>query len=98
MVKRKRSSKGPQPRHKTTRKASQFDKRSRLDKPNANRRKTRQARVPLTGKIAARVVAISRMMDSRIAFRLMIIVSGMFLADDSQPCSPIATVALSNTS
>lgn len=82
MVKRKRSSKGPQPRHKVTRKASQFDKRSRLDKPNAKRRKTRQARVPLTGKIAARVVAISRMMDSRIAFRLMIIVSGMFLADD----------------
>ncbi len=82
MVKRKRSSKGPQPRHKASSKPSQFDKRSRLNKPNSRRRKTRQARVPLVGSVAAQVAAIAGMMDSRIAFRLVIIVAGMFLADD----------------
>ncbi len=47
-----------------------------------NRRKTRQARVPLVRCLAAQVHAMASMMDSRIAFRLMIIVAGMFLADD----------------
>ncbi len=82
MAKRKRSSKGPQARHKLAGKSSQFDKRQRLDKPNASRRKTRQARVPLVGSVAAQVAAMAGMMDSRIAFRLVIIVAGMFLADD----------------
>lgn len=82
MVKRKRSSKGPQARHKLAGKASQFDKRQRLGKPNANRRKTRQARVPLVGRVATQVAAMAGMMDSRIGFRLVIIVAGMFLADD----------------
>ena len=82
MVVRKRSSKGPQARHNLAGKSSQFDKRQRLEKANANRRKTRQPRVPLVGRVATQVAAMAGMMDSRIGFRLVIIVAGMFLADD----------------
>lgn len=68
MVKRKRSSKGPQPRHKASSRPSQFDKRRRLDKPNASGRKTRQARVPLVGSVAAQVAEMAGMMDSALRF------------------------------
>jgi hypothetical protein len=81
MAKRKRSPKRSQPRHKASR-PSQFDKRKRLDVPNAKRKKTVQARVPLVGALASLVASMASMMDSRVAFRLSIIVAGMMLADD----------------
>ena len=48
MAKRKPKSKRPQPQHKKKKK-SQHDKRKRLQRKNPNRKKTRQAKVPLTG-------------------------------------------------
>jgi hypothetical protein len=82
MAKGKRSSKSPQARHKRKGQSSRFDKRKRLNNRNTNRRKTRRARVPLAGSLAKHVAAMAGMLDSRIAFRLAIIISGMLLADD----------------
>ena len=86
MAHRKRSAKRPQPKHKKQRK-SQHDKRRRLQRPNPNRRKTAAARVPLTGFMQTAVFALQAVMDRRIAFRLAIIVAGMFLADDRRTAS-----------
>lgn len=82
MAKRKRSSKRPQPRHKRKGSKSQFDKRRRLDRRNPNRKKTKRAKVPLVGVLAKMASRMASMLDARIAFRLLIVMAGMMLADD----------------
>jgi hypothetical protein len=86
MAKGKRSSKRPQPQHKQQKK-SQHDKRQRLQRRNPDRKKTTQAKVPLTGAMASAVLVLQCVMDRRIAFRLAIIVAGMLLADDRRTAS-----------
>jgi hypothetical protein len=86
MAKRNRSSKRPQPRHKKQKK-SQHDKRLRLNRRNPRRKKTRQAKVPLTGGMRTAVAALQAVLDRRIAFRLSIIVAGMLLADGRRTAS-----------
>ena len=86
MAKNKQSRKPPQPKHKKNKK-SQHDKRRRLQRPNPDRKKTSNAKVPLTGAMLTAVSALQAVMDRRIAFRLAIIVSGMFLADDRRTAS-----------
>jgi len=86
MAKRRRSKQRPQPKHKKQQK-SQHDKRRRLERRNPQRRKTSQARVPLVGMMHTMVVALQAAMDGRIAFRLAIIIAGMFLADDRRTAS-----------
>ena len=93
MAKRKRSPKRPQPRHKEARQASQFDKRGRLGTPNAERRKTCQAKVPLVGSLARIVASMACVLDKRIAFRLSIIMAGMMLADDRRVAAAWFAVA-----
>jgi len=79
MAKGKGSTKRPQPQHKKQKK-SQHDKRKRLECRNANRKKTTQAKVPLVGAVQTAVSTLSAVLDRRTAFRLAIIVAGMFLA------------------
>ena len=86
MAKCKRSSKRPQPKHKKQKK-SQHDKYKRLQRRNPERKKTTHARVPLTGAIGMAVSLLQAVMDRRIAFRLAIVVAGMFLADDRRTAS-----------
>ena len=86
MAKRKRSSKRPQPKHKKQKK-SQHDKRKRLQRPNPQRKKTTNAKVPLTGTMQTAVAVLQAVMDRRVAFRLTIIVAGMLLADDRRTAS-----------
>ena len=86
MAKRKGSSKRPQRRHKQSKK-SRHDKRVRLKRRNTSRRKTVEAKVPLTGTMQTAVLALQAVMDRRIAFRLTIIVAGMLLADDRRTAS-----------
>jgi len=86
MAKRKRSSRRPQPQH-NKQKESQHDKRERLDRPNPARRKTTNARVPLTGGMRTAVSVLQSVMDRRTAFRLAIIIAGMLLADDRRTAS-----------
>ena len=86
MGKRKPKSKRPQPQHKKKKK-SQHDKRKRLGRPNSKRKKTAHAKVPLTGAMGTVVSMLQAVMDRRIAFRLSIIVAGMFLADGRRTAS-----------
>ena len=86
MAKPKRSANPPQPQHKKSR-PSRHDKRQRLFEPNPQRRRTRQARVPLVGAMQTAIAALQSVMDRRIAFRLGIIVAGMLLADDRRTAS-----------
>ena len=86
MAKHKRSKKRPQPKHKKKSK-SRHDKRKRLQRPNPKRKKTTNAKVPLTGAMRTAVGVLQAVMDRRIAFRLAIIVAGMFLADDRRTAS-----------
>jgi len=86
MAKRSRSKKRPQPKHKRQKK-SQHDKRKRLQRPNPKRKKTTKAKVPLTGTMQTAVSVLQAVMDRRIAFRLAIVVAGMFLADDRRTAS-----------
>jgi hypothetical protein len=86
MAKHKRSSRRSQPKHKKNNK-SQHDKRKRLERRNPERKKTTQARVSLTGAIQTAVSLLQTAMDRRIAFRLAIVVAGMFLADDRRTAS-----------
>jgi len=86
MAKNKRSKKRPQPRHKKNSK-SRHDKRKRLQRPNPKRRKTTNAKVPLAGAMQTAVAVLQAVMDPRMAFRLAIIVAGMFLADDRRTAS-----------
>ena len=86
MAKHKRSKKRPQPKHKKKSK-SRHDKRKRLHRPNPKRKKTSNAKIPLTGAMQTAVAVLQAAMDRRIAFRLAIIVAGMFLADDRRTAS-----------
>ena len=80
MAKRKPSGRPPQAQHASKSDPSQHDKRARLASRNNERRSTAQASVPLCGGIAALAVAMSQMLDRRIAFRLPIILAGAMLA------------------
>jgi len=86
MAKRKKSSRRPQPKHKKQ-KRSQHDKRKRLQRRNPARRKTTEAKVPLTGAFKKMISVLQGVMDRRIAFRLAIIVAGMFLASGRHTAS-----------
>jgi len=86
MAKSKRSSRRPQPRHKKQTK-SQHDKLKRLQRRNSKRKKTTKAKVPLTGAMQAAVSRLQVFMDRRMAFRLTIVIAGMFLADDRRTAS-----------
>ena len=86
MAKRKPKSKPPQPQHKKRNK-SQHDKRKRLQRANPHRKKTTKAKVPLTGPMHHAVALLQACLDRRIAFRLAIIIAGMFLADDRRTAS-----------
>ncbi len=86
MAKNKRSKKRPQPKHKKQQK-SRHDKRERLQTPNPNRKKTTKAKVPLSGAIQTAVSVLQAVLDRRIAFRLAIVVAGMFLANDRRTAS-----------
>ncbi len=86
MAKRKPKSKRPQPQHKKKKK-SQHDKRKRLQRKNPNRKKTTQAKVPLAGSMHEAVAMLQACLDRRFAFRLAIIVAGMFLADGRRTAS-----------
>ena len=86
MAKRKPKSKRPQPQHKKQKK-SQHDKHKRLHCKNLNRKKPSQAKVPLTGPLHDAVAQLQACLDRRIAFRLAIIIAGMFLADDRRTAS-----------
>ena len=92
MAKCKRSQGRPQPKHKKQRK-SQHDKRKRLGRPNPHRRKTTEAKVPLTGAMQKAVSVLQAAMDRRIAFRLAIVIAGMLLADDRRTASSWFVVA-----
>ncbi|MCH8839353.1 MAG: transposase [Planctomycetes bacterium] len=87
MAKRKGSSKRQQAQHQRKHKKSQHDKRERLQCPNPDRKKTTEARIPLTGAMQTAVSAMQAVMDRRIAFRLAIIIAGMLLADDRRTAS-----------
>lgn len=86
MAKRKRSKKRPQPNHKKQ-KQSQHDRRGRLGCRNPKRKKTTQAKVSLTGAMQTMVSVLQAALDRRLAFRLAILVAGMFLADDRRTAS-----------
>jgi hypothetical protein len=86
MSKRKGSGKRPQPKHKKQKK-SQHDKRKRLERPNPNRKKTTNAKVPLTGAMQKAASVLQAVLDRRIAFRLAIVIAGMVLADDRRTAS-----------
>src|SRR3990172_5597171 len=86
MAKHKHSSKRPQPQHKRQKK-SRHDKRTRPQRPNPDRRKTANAKVPLMGAMQTVVSVLQAVMVRRIAFRLAIIVAGMMLADDRRTAS-----------
>jgi len=87
MAKHNSSSRRPQPKHKNQQKKSQHDKRTRLQRRNPHRKKTTKARVPLAGAMQKGVSVLQAVMDRRIAFRLAIVIAGMFLADDRRTAS-----------
>lgn len=80
MAKRKPSGKSPQARHGKKSAHSRHDKRARLARPNAARRRTEAASVPLVGMVAELAASMGRLLDVRIAFRLPIILAGAMLA------------------
>ena len=86
MAEYKRSKKRPQPQHKKQKK-SRHDKRKRLRRANPRRKKTTNAKISLSGAMRTAVGVLQAAMDRRIAFRLAIIVAGMFLADDRRTAS-----------
>jgi hypothetical protein len=69
MAKRKGSSKRKQPHHKQKHQKSQHDKRTRLQTPNPDRKKTTKAKVPLVGALQTAVLVLQAVLDRRIAFR-----------------------------
>lgn len=86
MAKRKPQPHRPQAKHKKSG-ASQFDKRGRLSRPNAQRKKTTHAKVPLVGPLLSLVGSMVEMLDARTAFRLPIIMAGMMLSSDRRVAS-----------
>lgn len=86
MVKRRDSSRRPQPVHKRGAK-SRHDKRRRLEQRNPQRIRTAAAKIPLIGGLRSAVGILSAALDQRVAFRLAIIVAGMLLADGRRTAS-----------
>lgn len=82
MGQRNQSSKRPQAKHTKKHSPSQFDKRSRLTRPNSARQNTTSAKIPLVGTLASMVNGMAQLLDSRIAFRLAIVMAGMIFAGD----------------
>jgi hypothetical protein len=82
MAKRKQRSRIPQVKHKKKCRSSQFDKRQRLQNKNPHRKKTTQAKVPLVEPMLAFAGAMARALHAQSAFRLVIIMAGMMLAND----------------
>lgn len=80
MANRNPKGRPPQPQHAGKSKPSRHDKRKRLGKHNPNRQYTVGANVPLTGTVANMAAAMSRLLDSRMAFRLPIVIAGAMLA------------------
>ncbi len=80
MAKRKPGGEPPQAQHGSKGKPSQHDKRGRLANRGGSRRRTTGASVPLVGGIATLVLSMSRLLDSRIGFRLPIVLAGAMLA------------------
>lgn len=76
----KRHGRPPQAHHNRKSIPSRHDKRQRLASSNPLRRPTLQASVPLTGTLAQLAAAMSRVLDTRIAFRLPIVLAGAMLA------------------
>jgi hypothetical protein len=87
MAKRKRSGRPPQARHGKKSKPSRHDKRKRLDRRNPNRRRTKRAKVPLVGLIAALAAKMAALLDRRNGFRLPIILAGAMLAGSRRTAS-----------
>jgi len=87
MAKRKRSRRSPQARHGKKSPRSQHDKRRRLDQRNPQRKVTKVAKVPLIGTIAAIALSMSKLLDSRIGFRLPIVLAGAMLANSRRTAS-----------
>ena len=87
MAKRTQPGKTPQPQHGPRSSGSRHDRRSRLAKRGARRRRTTAAKVSLVGELAACILAMSQMLDVRVAFRLPIVVAGMLLATGRRTAS-----------
>jgi len=87
MAKRKRSPKPPQLQHGEKSTRSQHDKRKRLQTPNPSRKKTKEAKVPLTDDVAAMAGEMQKVLHARIAFRLPIILAGAILAKGRRTAS-----------
>lgn len=87
MSKPKRSPRRRKAQHKANRQRSRHDKRSRLNQRNPRRKKTRRARFPLVGTMQRAIKSLQAILDRRIAFRLAIIVSGMFFAEGRRTAS-----------
>ena len=70
----------PQAQHGPKSTPSRHDKRARLDHPNAGRRRTERASIPLVGVLAELSLAMVRYIDVRNRFRLSIVLAGAMLA------------------
>lgn len=70
----------PQAQHGPKSTPSRHDKRARLDRPNAARRRTERASIPLVGVLAQLSSAMVRYVDVRHRFRLPILLAGVLLA------------------
>ena len=70
----------PQAQHGPKSTPSRHDKRARLDRPNAGRRRTARASIPLVGVLAELSLAMVRYVDVRNRFRLPIVLAGAMLA------------------
>jgi hypothetical protein len=70
----------PQAQHGPKSTPSHHDKRARLDRPNADRRRTEKASIPLVGVLAELSLAMVRHVDVRSGFRLPIVLAGAVLA------------------
>jgi hypothetical protein len=70
----------PQAEHKTNSTRSQFDKVDRLANCVPGRKMTVRAMFPLVGQVASLAESAAKLLDSRIGFRLPILIAGILLA------------------
>ena len=87
MAKRKRNGRVPQAKHGKKSSGSQHDKLQRLRSPNAARRQTIAALVPLLGSFAGLVCDLSKYLDKRVRFRFPIVIAGMLLSSGRRTAS-----------
>ncbi len=80
MAQRKLPGQSPQARHGKKSTPSRHDKRARLARANPQRQRTEAASVPLVGLIANMATGMGRLLDTRIASRLPILLAGALLA------------------